>query len=337
MRAVTFTAAAAAVLLLASAVSAGSTLGSFSCPSSGNIGCYCSVNCAVLADTRGRSFKSPVFPPVKVNASAMGTDNICAKVTIPYLTSDVNVLTLAAYVGIDNFASSKTEVTVWTSFTANECAAFQYLAAAAVKSTPAIGNVGIGLCNSDGCNTVNMEGFSASPAPTAGNNLPSLLPGGCPVSGASPASCYCTNGCSVNGESTFTYKSSSWPPVAVNTSTVGTKTICAKITTPIYTALATGVALNTFLSTSGNYDGLVVTTYTAFTAAECASYVATAQTLLATNSVQLGIELCNTTNCNSVTSTNNAGSSGGSGSGGSASSVAVALAAAAALAMTLLA
>jgi hypothetical protein len=53
--------------------------------------------------------------------------------------------------------------------------------------------------------------------------------------------------------------------------------------------------------------------YTAFTAAECASFMAVARALTDTRTVETSILLCNTSSCNSITggTTNNNGGGGG--------------------------
>jgi hypothetical protein len=71
----------------------------------------------------------------------------------------------------------------------------------------------------------------------------------CPTASTNPhASCLCTSGCSIGGDTTFPWSAAVYPPVAID---LGEDTVCATITLPCTTAAST---LVTYLGISGNID-----------------------------------------------------------------------------------
>lgn len=160
------------------------------------------------------------------------------------------------------------------------------------------------------CNTVNAEQYPAVVAPT-----PSVaqIPSACPAANPANTGCYCTNGCSVNGDTVFPYVTTAWPPTKYGASFVGNDTICARIQVPVL-ATPDGVNLAAHLgitgdvyrngtqSVNGAVAGQTVTVYTAFTAAECNSFmnvIKPVASALAADS-RTSIVLCRTESCNTI-------------------------------------
>jgi hypothetical protein len=82
-------------------------------------------------------------------------------------------------------------------------------------------------------------------------NQPYGVPGAfeCPTSSQSPhALCYCTNGCSINGDTVFPWSAPAFPPVSVDQ---GSDTICAALMLPCTTDAAMSPLL-AFLGVTGN-------------------------------------------------------------------------------------
>ncbi len=104
----------------------------------------------------------------------------------------------------------------------------------------------------------------------------------CPLSSPAPIGCYCTYGCSINGDKEFSWTMPVWPPAPVSAITMGEDTICAKITIPIMSGLRDVMNLAQFLGITGQvHDRLIpptpqdqseVTIYTSFSGSECSTF-----------------------------------------------------------------
>jgi hypothetical protein len=333
MRAVTVLALGAVLVAVCRAAS----LGSVTCPVSNknNTGCYCTFGCSIGGDL-SFPWNSAQFPPVRYDANTMGNDTICAKITIPALASAA-ARNLSAYLGVTgqirsgnfyNGVANNSEVTLWTAFTQAECANFAARVSNLVSNTTEARGLGVELCTTESCNVVNLPALAASN--TTATNTVTRLPGACPIANPSNTSCYCSNGCSVNGDTSFPWTPTAWPPVNFPANQMGSDTICARIQVPNIDTFA-GRALAAYLGVNGNIHGnstnyfgadigQTVTVYTAFTAAECASFMAVARALTDTRTVETSILLCNTSSCNSITGgTSNNNGGGGNGVDSSAS------------------
>ncbi len=293
-------------------------------------GCYCTTGCGVnseAANPDGFAYKTPVWPPRAEPASYVGKDTICARITVPTRPTLLGKA-LVAWLGLggdifnngtmlDSTPALGQQITIYTAFTQRQCSQFLELAQAVdlnddVNRPSRMTSLRVGLCTKNNCN-----GPKPNPPPTKGLIVgETSFPGACPVSNKAKTGCFCTNGCAWNAEAGgFPWLAPSWPPVAYSQSFVGSDTICARITVPIFTGSDAADALVTALGINGDVmkdnnivnnagPGTEVTVYTAFTAAQCAEFQQMAsQVALHTKTgtaKNLGIYFCNMTNCNSI-------------------------------------
>lgn len=94
-------AAAALGCALAAARPAGAV---FACPEANmgaHVSCYCTSGCSVNADT-AFPWRAPVFPPASTD---LGSDTICASVTLPCLSADPAYVAMLARLGMNGTVS----------------------------------------------------------------------------------------------------------------------------------------------------------------------------------------------------------------------------------------
>jgi hypothetical protein len=131
-------------------------------------GCYCTSGCAWNAEAGGFPWKSPEWPAPAYKPDFVGADTICARITLPILSSQksVDVVNLAQALWINGDvmnngsivrnAPTGSEVTIYTAFTAAQCEQFQEKAALVARklATRSVTGLGIFLCNTTNCNGI---------------------------------------------------------------------------------------------------------------------------------------------------------------------------------------
>jgi hypothetical protein len=282
------------------------------------------------ANPNGFAYKSPVWPPRLESAAYVGADTICARITVPsrdtilgksmleWLAMSGDVFNNGTF--LDAAPQLGQELTVYTAFTAKQCNQFQQFAQGVELSDAAPGKpsrmslLRLKLCNTPGCN---KPAPRLPPANLKNSIAETNFPGRCPVANPNPTGCYCTTGCGFGGQdaAAFPYKSPSWPAPAYSPKFVGSDTICARITVPIFdpSVVESATFIPQMLQINGKFagedvqsapPGSEVTVYTAFTADQCATFVTQATKFATVPGAQaikwLGIFLCNTTNCNGI-------------------------------------
>lgn len=128
----------------------------------------------------------------------------------------------------------------------------------------------------------------------------------CPKSSPVNTGCYCTSGCSINGDTIFKWNAPLFPPKLLAAPEMGNDTICA-ISRSRPSPTLPAVALAAYLGITGDVykngtavfgvaPGTEATIWTAFTQAECEAFVTRAQAAVAgePNIGKLGVTLCNT-------------------------------------------
>ena len=291
-------------------------------------GCYCTNGCGVNGEPGnpdGFYYKPSVWPPRAESAKYVGADTICARITIPTRPTILGrALTAWLAIGGDIFnngtmfpgPADNEQVTIYTAFTQHQCKQFNALANAAylndVGDAPShLFNLQVTLCTTTNCN--GPKAFVPTPSKSI-VTAAAKFPGACPVSNKAKTGCYCTSDCSWNAEvDGFEWTSAVWPPISYPPSYVGADTICATITIPVVSSLTQATDLAAALGITGDIhrtgelvtavpNGSEVTIYTAFTQAQCAEFMTKAQALATAlpASKNLGIFMCNVTNCNTV-------------------------------------
>lgn len=168
--------------------------------------CYCTNGCSVNGEG-GFPWLAPVWPPALKSASFVGRDTICAKITVPQMTS-IAGKAFSAWLGITGDVRNNgksyagpvlgSETTIYTAFTQAQCLQFHDMAQAALSAdsdttnkTIVMRSLKVKLCTTaGGCNTVKP----IIPTQAASSKL-ALFPGVCPVSNPNPTGCFCTSGC----------------------------------------------------------------------------------------------------------------------------------------------